>query len=94
MTVPSDDFCVQCVESVLPLRPTLVQPGIELVKRFGAQAIYAPLRFPMDLHESRLAKDPEVAGDARSGYGEQLRQVAHRRWAACQSLKDSSAALV
>jgi hypothetical protein len=53
-----------------PEATELGEPGVELLKRSGLQAIEAALRVDSRFDEAGVAKDAEVLGDGRLGHME------------------------
>jgi hypothetical protein len=66
------------------------EPGVDLGKRFGAQAVAPALRGHPDGDQARFAQHAEVLGDGRLAEVHLLDEVADRPFALAQQIEDGA----
>src|SRR5690606_9089857 len=81
----------EVVETVLPYRPVLLEPGLHLSKRPALESAQAALSVPRPGDEPGRLEHAHVLGDGAHGQLERLGELRHGRLAMTQPVEDRPA---
>jgi pantoate--beta-alanine ligase len=85
---------MQGVQSVLPQRPVLAEPLVDLGEGLRSQAVDTALSVISDVDKIGLAQHAQVPGDAGPRDWQQCRQLVHGHWTFRQRVEQHQSALV
>jgi len=62
---PGVDLGAEPIEPRFLLAAVFLNPGLQFIKRLGAQGVKTPLAVCTDVHEPRFLQDPQMTRDSR-----------------------------